>query len=107
VKRFDAALDLIDSEEDHFLESPDFYFVSGDIFLDMSLSMPGHAATLMPMIESSFLNCRRIGERPDLPGTVHGVGSFLAAHNLYAFYSAIGETDKAADYLQLSLSENS
>jgi tetratricopeptide (TPR) repeat protein len=107
VNQFDAALDLLSSEEDRFLDSPDFYFVSGDIFLDMSLSIPEHAETLMPMIESSFLTCRRIGERPDLPGTVHGVGSFLAAHNLYAFYSAIGETDKAADYLQLSLSENS
>lgn len=105
VKRFDAALDLISSEEDRFLDSPDFYFVSGDIFLDMSLSIPEHAETLMPMIESSFLTCRRIGERPDLPGTVHGVGSFLAAHNLYAFYSAIGAADKAADYLQLSVSE--
>ena len=107
VKRFDAALDLIASEEDRFLESPDFYFVSGDIFLDMSLTMPEHAATLMPMIESSFLTCRRIGERPDLPGTVHGVGSFLAAQNLYAFYSVIGETDKAANFLQLSVSEQS
>jgi hypothetical protein len=57
------------------------------------------------MIESSFLTCRRIGERPDLSGTVHGVGSFLAAHNLYAFYAAIGEADKAQAFLQLSLSE--
>ena len=106
VKRFDAAMDLISSEEDRFLDSPDFYFVSGDIFLDMSLSIPEHAETLMPMIESSFLTCRRIGERPDLPGTVHGSGSFLAAHNLYAFYSAIGDTDKATAFLQLSLAEN-
>ena len=105
VKMFDAALNLIAAEEDHFLDSPDFYFASGDIFLEMSIALPEHAGTLLPMIESSFLTCRRIGERPDLSGTVHGVGSFLAAHNLYAFYSAIGATDKADAFLQLSLSE--
>jgi hypothetical protein len=102
---FDAALDLIASEEERFLESPDFYFASGDLFLDMSMVLPEHAGTLLPMIESSFLTCRRIGERPHLSGTVHGVGSFLAAHNLYAFYAALGETDKAQAFLRLSLQE--
>ena len=106
-RKFDAALNLISAEEDRFLDSPDFYFASGDLFLDMSLTLPEHAETLLPMIESSFLTCRRIGERPDLSGTVHGVGSFLAAHNLYAFYSAIGAADKAEAYLQLSVSEKS
>ena len=105
AKMFDAALDLIAREEERFLDSPDFYFASGDLFLDMSMAMPAHAGTLLPMIESSFLTCRRIGERPDLSGTVHGVGSFLAAHNLYAFYAAIGEADKAQVFLQLSLQE--
>ena len=104
-KMFDAALNLISAEEDRFLESPDFYFASGDLFLDMSITIPEHAETLLPMIESSFLTCRSIGERPDLSGTVHGVGSFLAAHNLYAFYSAIGAADKAEAFLQLSVSE--
>jgi len=107
VKRFEAALELIALEEDRFIDSPDFYFACGAIFLDMSLSAPAHAEKLMPMIESSFLTCRRIGERPDQPGSVHGVGSFLAAHNLYAFYSAIGAADKAEAFLKLSLSEQS
>ena len=105
AKMFDAALNLISAEEDRFLASPDFYFASGDLFLDMSIALPEHAGTLLPMIESSFLTCRRIGERPDLAGTVHGVGSFLAAHNLYALYSVMGAADKAAAFLQLSISE--
>jgi hypothetical protein len=43
---------------------------------------PDQAEHLLPMIEDAWQRCLEIGERPDLPGSVAGRGSDLAAHNL-------------------------
>ncbi len=36
-----------------------------------------------------------IGERPELPDSVRGRGSFLAAHNLAAFHQSLGQEAQA------------
>jgi hypothetical protein len=44
-----------------------------------------------PMIESAWLRCLEIGERPDLEGSVAGRGSSLAARNLVVLYEGTGQ----------------
>jgi hypothetical protein len=77
--------------------SPDYWFVVGDLLLDFACSQPEKAQELMPMIEASWLRCLEIGERPDLEGSVHGRGSYLAAQNLAVIYEGAG---RSADAVQ-------
>lgn len=93
--RFDRAVALAEAEMPHWGESPDFFFTLGDLLLDRALASPADAAALLPMIESSWLRAVQIGERPELPDSVRGRGSFLAAHNLAGYYESLGRTDEA------------
>ena len=93
--RFEAALQLAEAEMPHWGASPDFFFTLGDLLLDWALAEPARAGELLPMIESSWLKAIEIGERPELPDSVRGRGSFLAAHNLAAFHASLGREDEA------------
>jgi len=77
-------------------ESPDFFFALGDLLLDWAAEQPSRARDLLPMIETAWLRCLEIGERPDLEGAVAGRGSTLAAHNLAVLYEGTGRPEKAA-----------
>ena len=77
-------------------ESPDFFFALGDLLLDWAAEEPSRARDLLPMIETAWLRCLEIGERPDLEGAVAGRGSTLAAHNLAVLYEGTGRPEKAA-----------
>ena len=77
-------------------ESPDFFFALGDLLLDWAAEEPARARDLLPMIETAWLRCLQIGERPDLEGAVAGRGSVLAAHNLAVLYEGTGRPEKAA-----------
>ncbi len=101
--RLDEALSLADAEVDNWLESPDFYFVVGDLYLEAAAREPGRAmADLLPIVESAWKRCLRIGERPDLDGAVAGRGGHMAAHNLSVFYKTLGQTEQAAEYAVLA-----
>lgn len=93
--RFEPALQLAEAEMPHWGGSPDFFFTLGDLLLDWALAEPARAGELLPMIESSWLKAIAIGERPELPDSVRGRGSFLAAHNLAAFHASQGHDDEA------------
>lgn len=95
ARRFDAALALARSEQPRWNESPDFFFTLGDLLLDSALAQPGRAAALLPQIEAAWQRAVAIGERPDLPDSVRGRGSFLAAHNLAAFHQSLGQEAQA------------
>ena len=94
--RFEAAMALAESELPRWGSSPDFFFTLGDLLLDWAAAQPGHAATLLPMIESSWLRAIEIGEQPELQDTVRGRGSFLAAHNLAVLHGSLGAEAEAA-----------
>lgn len=96
--RFEPAAALADAEMPRWGESPDFFFTLGDLLLDRALATPAEAAALLPMIESSWLRAVAIGERPELPDSVRGRGSFLAAHNLAAFHESLGRHVQAAQW---------
>lgn len=96
--RFEAAIAFAEAEMANWADSPDFYFTLGDVLLDAALARPERAAELVPMIEASWLRALAIGERPQLQDTVHGRGSFLAAHNLAALHASFGDEASAAEW---------
>jgi glycosyltransferase involved in cell wall biosynthesis len=82
VGNLDEAAVLADAEMPHWPDSPDFYFVLGDILLDVAITKPHEAEHLIPMIRQAWECCLEIGENPSLEGAVRGRGSVLARHNL-------------------------
>lgn len=93
--RFERATALAEAERPQWGESPDFFFTLGDLLLDRALAAPAEAGTLLPQIEASWLRAVAIGERPELPDSVSGRGSHLAAQNLAAFYGSLGREAEA------------
>jgi hypothetical protein len=75
--------------------SPDFFFALGDLLLDWGAEEPARAVELLPMVESAWLRCLEIGERPDLEGSVAGRGGALAARNLAVLYEGTGQAIKS------------
>lgn len=94
--RFADAIELAGDEMARWNDSPDFFFTLGDLLLDWALAEPARAAELLPQIEASWQRAVAIGERPELPDSVRGRGSYLAAHNLAAFHQSLGRADQAA-----------
>jgi glycosyltransferase involved in cell wall biosynthesis len=83
ARRLDEALALADAEINAWPNSPDFFFVLGDMLLDQALADPVHAVGhWLPLASDAWAQCLVIGERPDLQGSVAGRGSHLAQHNL-------------------------
>ena len=95
----DAVL-LAEAAMPHWQHSPDFFFALGDLLLDWAGEEPARAAELLPMIESAWLRCLEIGERPDLEGSVAGRGSTLAARNLVVLYEGTGRAIEAMKFKQ-------
>ena len=93
--RFECGMALAQQEMENWTHSPDFFFTLGDLLLDWAAARPGLAASLLPMIESSWLRALHIGENPSLQDTVSGRGSYLAAHNLAVMFDALGDICKA------------
>ena len=98
LKQFAQAVELASHELERWSDSPDFFFTLGDLLLDWALAEPQRAAELLPQIEASWLRAVAIGERPELPNSVRGRGSFLAAHNLAAFHESLGQAAQAAQW---------
>jgi glycosyltransferase involved in cell wall biosynthesis len=77
------ALALADGQMQQWRESPDFFFVLGNLLLDQGIDDPAGALDRwLPLAASAWERCLAIGERPDLQGSVHGRGSHLARYNL-------------------------
>jgi glycosyltransferase involved in cell wall biosynthesis len=96
--RHGHALALVQREAGRWAESPDFHFAVGDLLLDWAAVQPGHAAALVPMIDASWQRAVSIGERPELPDSVRGRGSYLAAHNLAVLHGGLGRHDIARQW---------
>jgi glycosyltransferase involved in cell wall biosynthesis len=92
---FEAAVQLAQTHQPRFGDSPDYCFALGDLLLDWAAQQPERGAVLVPMIEAAWRHAVDIGERPDLPDTVQGRGSFLPAHNLAVLYEALNRRDEA------------
>jgi hypothetical protein len=99
-RRHAEAVLLAQESMTQYAESPDFFFALGDLLLDWAAEEPARASELLPMVESSWLRCLEIGERPDLEGAVVGRGSTLAARNLAVLYEGTGRAIEALKYRQ-------
>ncbi|WP_294271106.1 TPR domain-containing glycosyltransferase [uncultured Sphingomonas sp.] len=81
--RRDEALALADAEFPHWPQSPDYFYVLGDILFDRALADPAQAiGHWLPLAQVAWERCLAIGERPDLDGSVAGRGSYLAQQSL-------------------------
>jgi glycosyltransferase involved in cell wall biosynthesis len=101
--QLEDALQLADTEVNHWLDSPDFYFTVGDLYLEAASQAPDRAlAEFLPVVELSWKRCLEIGERPDLDGAVTGRGGHMAAHNLAVFYETLGRAEQAQEYRALA-----
>lgn len=81
--RIDSALALAENEMPNWPQSPDFFYMMGNLALDRAAADPAQAAShWLPLAACALERCLEIGERPDLEGSLHGCGSHLARHNL-------------------------
>jgi len=101
--RVGEALALADAHVGDWLDSPDFYFTIGDLYLEAASLEPDRALNhFLPVVELAWKRCLEIGERPDLEGAVAGRGGYMAAHNLAVFYETLGRDAQAAEYRALA-----
>jgi glycosyltransferase involved in cell wall biosynthesis len=98
LARYDHALAMAERERPAWDHSPDFHFLLGDLLLDAALGQPASAAERLPRIEQAWLRAIAIGERPDLPDSLRGRGSYLAAQNLAAFHASLGHAAEASQW---------
>ncbi len=77
-----AAVVCAEQEMPNWQDSPDFFFVLGDVLLEMAVTQPETGPSLLPMIEECWQRCLSIGENPRLDGAVAGRGSHLARQQL-------------------------
>ena len=85
------AIDLGCAQMDQWQHSPDFFFVMGNLVLDLAVAHPERAhAQLLPLAQACWERCLEIGEAPGLEDSVAGRGSFLAAHNLAVVRGGLG-----------------
>lgn len=81
--RLAEAMALAEAEMPRWAESPDFFFVLGDLLLGHAIADPARAVDQwLPLASGAWERAIAIGERPDLEGSVAGRGSHLAQHNL-------------------------
>jgi hypothetical protein len=90
VGRLDDAMALAESEMPSWVDSPDFFFVVGNLAIDRAVADPEWALSdWLPLAATAWERCLVIGERPDLEGSMQGCGSHLARHNLQAVQTQI------------------
>lgn len=94
LKKYDAALNIINSEEDYLKDFPDFHFQCGLFYTDLVLSNPQKYLMFFDKIEICYKTCLKIGETEKYK-SILGMGSFLPLHNLGAFYEVTGQYEKA------------
>jgi len=88
--RLSDALAIAEAEFNNWPESPDFFFVMGDLLLEHAIADPTSAIDQwLPLASGAWERCLEIGERPTLEGSVAGRGSHLAQRNLDAIRSQL------------------
>jgi len=101
VGMFELAIELIDIETIQYSNSAEFWFIVGSFCMDLAQARPANTNHALSLMETAFLRCLEIGERPNGEGIL-GRGSYLAAQNLYALYVATNQTERAETFRILS-----
>jgi tetratricopeptide (TPR) repeat protein len=104
AERFDEAVELTETQAQHWKHSPDFFFAVGDLFLELGSRFPERALDeFLPVAEGAWKICLEIGEQDGLDGSVAGRGSHMPAHNLSVIYEGLGQADLARKYKALAV----
>nr|WP_302599117.1 glycosyltransferase family 2 protein [uncultured Cellulosilyticum sp.] len=94
VGKLEKGIELIEKEEKHYYDSPDFNFVCAQFYRDLVLSDVQKYINYLPLIEQYYLKCLEIGETTKYDSVV-GTGSYSAAYNLGVWYEVTKQFDKA------------
>lgn len=94
MKKYTKALEIAHQEQARFPDYPELFFVSGEMYMEVVLSNPQAYIQYFPRIKECYDRCIAIGENPKYQGIV-GMGSFMALHNLGAFYEVTGDAQNA------------
>ncbi|TFI59630.1 glycosyltransferase [Sphingomonas parva] len=101
--RFEEALALVDAEQDNWEHAPDFFYAVAELYLEWAYRNPETARDeLLPVVECAWLKCLQIGEKPELTGSIEGIGSWRAAEKLAHLYAALGLDGEAGRYAAMS-----
>lgn len=94
--RFAEALERGSAWMGQWQDSPDFFFVLGNLLLDKAIEAPeGDPLHWLDMARSAWERCLEIGEQPQMSGAVLGRGSYLAAFNLALALEQLGQSEQA------------
>ena len=86
----DVAFEFIDGNMQRWVNSPDVFFVLGNLAIEKAKADPANALSeWIPLAVSAWQRCLEIGEQPALEGSVRGRGSHLAQQNLDAIQSQL------------------
>lgn len=96
LQLYDIGLSLIQKRYPWEHLFPDYHFACGIFYRDLVMHDPGRFVSMLPMIETSYLRCIKIGET-DLYDSVAGTGSYAAWYNLGNFYEVTGDLNKAIE----------
>ncbi len=94
MKRYMEALEIAQQEQVRFPDYPELFFVSGELYMELVLSNPQAYMQYFPRIKECYDRCISIGENTKYQGIV-GMGSFMALHNLGAFFEVTGSMQNA------------
>lgn len=99
--RIEEAMIFASDEMPNWEHSPDFHLTVGSLLLEQMNRRPEQGPHLLPMMEECWLKALSIGDSVELPGSVSGRGSFMAAQQLWALYDARNDIEKATKYDKL------
>lgn len=95
------AIDLSEAEYDNWQHAADFFFIVGDLYLDVASLQPQKAVSeILPLVEHCWKKAIELGEMAESAGGVKGHGSFMPAENLSKLYGELGLHDLAKEYAE-------
>lgn len=94
-------LSIIQENEKTLERVTDFHFSKGLYYMEYCFKFPDQAHYYFSNIESSFLHCLNLKDKPHIE-YLHGTSDYLAAYNLAVFYEVTNNLKKAESYYRVS-----
>jgi len=94
MKDFTKALEIAALAQGQYPDYPELFFVSGELYMEAVLHNTQANIQYFPRIKECYERCIAIGENPKYQGII-GMGSYIALHNLGAFYEVTGDVKSA------------
>jgi glycosyltransferase involved in cell wall biosynthesis len=83
LDRCELAYQFAEDEMQYCQRSPDFFYVLAHLMVSLAKKHPGRARDeWLPMAKISLMFCLKLGDAPDIEGSISGRGSHFAAGDL-------------------------